>query len=315
MEYLPALLLFAVGVLFIVKGGDYFVDAASWIAEVSGIPKFVVGATIVSLATTLPELLVSSIAAYEGKVDMAIGNAVGSVAANTGLILGISLLFMPVAIRRKQLAPKGLLLMATIGALWLVAGNGSLSVGKSVVLFVIFGVFLLENVLAAKAAPDALSEERPARDRKTVCVNLAKFVFGTAGIVIGSQLLVDKGSLLARVIGIPESIIGLTAIAIGTSLPELVTTITAIRKKESSLSVGNILGANIIDTALILPVCAVISGGSIPVSAQNLAADIPVTLLLAGLAIIPALMTKKFHRWQGALCIAVYLGYLGVVCL
>ncbi|NCB04892.1 MAG: sodium:calcium antiporter [Clostridia bacterium] len=199
--------------------------------------------------------------------------------------------------------------------MWLVAGNGSLSVGKSVVLFVIFGVFLLENVLAAKAAPDALSEARPARDRKTVCVNLAKFAIGTAGIVIGSQLLVDKGSLLARVIGIPESIIGLTAIAIGTSLPELVTTLTAVRKKESSLSVGNILGANIIDTALILPVCAVISGGSIPVSAQNLAADIPVTLVLAALAIVPALMTKKFHRWQGALCIAVYLGYLGLVCL
>ena len=210
MHTAVTLLWFCVGVIFIVKGGDFFVDAASWLAETFGIPKLIVGATVVSFATTLPELLVSSFAAAEGKVDMAIGNAVG--------------------------------------------------------------------------------------------------------IVVGAQLLVDHGSELARIIGVPERIIGVTVIAIGTSLPELVTTLTAIAKGQSSLSVGNIIGANIIDLTLILPVCALISGGALPVSRTVAMIDLPACLLVGFIALVPALVKKRFMRWQGFTLLGVYAVYLFITC-
>ncbi len=309
------LLLFALGVVLIVKGGDLFVDAASWMARASGIPPFVIGATIVSLATTLPEIIVSCIAAGQGKTEMAIGNAVGSVSANTGLILSVGILFLPAALPRRSLAPKGALFILALLALWSGARGGSLTLPESVPLLLVFALFILENVLAAKRSGEAPLDERPAAPKGAAGKKLLQFVLGTAGVVIGSQLLVSTGSELARIIGVPENIIGLTAIAIGTSLPELVTTITAVVKRESSLSVGNILGANIIDTALILPICALIGGGSLPVSSQTVLLDIPVCIILAGVILLPAVGVRRLARWQGVLALGIYLSYLAVACL
>ena len=127
MELVPVIVLFAIGIVFIVKGGDYFVDAASWIAEVSGIPKLIVGATIVSVATTLPEMLVSTMAAVQGKVDMSVGNAVGSVTANLGLILAIALICMPSAIRRRDYLVKSLLMLAAAGFVVAAGFTGNVS--------------------------------------------------------------------------------------------------------------------------------------------------------------------------------------------
>lgn len=300
---------FIIGVILIVKGGDFFLDAAVWMAEVSGIPKFVIGATVVSLATTLPEIFVSSIAAAQGKVDMAIGNAVGSVTVNTGLIMAIGILFMPMIVKRKDFMPKGVLLILAIASLLALSLPGKLTVVKSLVLLAIFACFIYENLRSSKRAELHVLEKKTLA-KKEVVTNVLKFIFGTAGIVIGSNLLVDNGSELAVYIGIPENVIGLTAIAIGTSLPELVTAITAIIKKESSISVGNIIGANIIDTSLILPICAIIAKGSIPVSEQALRVDLPICLLIACVAIIPAIIKEKFYKWQGILCICLYIGYL-----
>ena len=122
--------------------------------------------------------------------------------------------------------------------------------------------------------------------------------------------MVDNGSAIAASLGVPENIIALTAIAIGTSLPELVTTISAIVKKEPSLSIGNIIGANIIDMTMILPVCAFVSGGTLPVAAQTYQLDVPVCFAVCAVALIPALISKRFRRWQGAVLLAIYGGYL-----
>ena len=271
---ISVVLLFLLGIILIIKGGDYFVDAASWIAEVSGIPKFIVGATIVSLATTLPELLVSVFASIDGKVDLAIGNAVGSVTANTGLIMAISIIAMPVAIKRSSFAPKSIMLMAALAALLgFTFVSKELNLFASIVLFLIFALFMYDNIKYAKK--NITDEKTKIKNKKEVLINIAKFISGTVGIVIGADLLVDNGSALATIMHVPESIIGVTIIAIGTSLPELVTTITAISKKQSSLSIGNILGANIINTTLILPICSFITGGSLPVSQQSIRLDIP----------------------------------------
>lgn len=313
-EILIAIVLFIIGVVLIVKGGDFFVDAATWIAEVSGIPKFVVGATVVSLATTLPELIVSSMAAVQGKVDMAIGNAIGSVTANTGMIMAIGVFFMVPVMKRKKLAPKAVLLMITVAVLWALSTGGSLTTIESIILLCIFAVFIMINIKEAKEGLAENTDEKPARTKQIVIINICKFVFGAAGIVIGSQLLVDNGSFLAGAIGVPEKVIALTAVAIGTSLPELVTTITAIVKKESSISVGNILGANIIDAALILPICALISKGAIAVEQTVITQDMPACLLVIIIMLVPALLKQKFMKWQAVLAFAVYIGYLGIVC-
>ena len=315
MSAITIILMFLLGLALIIKGGDFFVDAASWIAEVSGIPKFLIGATIVSLATTLPELLVSLMAAASGSIGIAVGNAVGSVTANLGLIMGICLVFAASGVNRREQAPKFLMMLAAIVLLFAFSLGGSLSIAGSVVILLLFAANMAESVLTArKAMKSGGEDEKPAKDRRTVIVNLAKFVLGVAGIVVGARLLVDYGTALARLLGVPESIIGVTLVAIGTSLPELVTTITALAKKQASLSIGNIVGANIIDLTLILPLCSIISGKALPILRQNFALDMPVCLGLVVLGILPPLVTGRFHKWQGFAMLGVYAVYVAVLC-
>ncbi|WP_343208862.1 calcium/sodium antiporter [Anaerolentibacter hominis] len=306
--------IFIIGIILIIKGGDMFVDGAVWIADAFHIPKVIIGATIVSLATTLPELFVSAIAAGQGKVEMAIGNAVGSVIANTGLIMAIGIFFLPSVFPTRKMWPKCVLLFAAIAGLLAGSMGGALTLGSSLAILLVFILFLYENVRSAKRENKNAAQEPEAVNKRDKAKNILALIIGAIFIVVGSQILVDKGSEIARNLNVPENIIGLTAIAIGTSLPELVTTITAIIKKQPSLSVGNIIGANIIDTTMILPICALISGGSLPVASQTVTLDLPVALLITAIILIPAMIRQKFSRWQGVLALAVYIGYLGIVC-
>ena len=340
-EIALAAVLLAVGIALIVKGGDSFVDAASWIAEVLGISPLIVGATVVSVATTLPELIVSIIATARGTVEIAVGNAVGSVVANLGLIMAISLLFMPGKVDRKQYLFKSIVLLVASLNLLLVGwfggmldGKHIMSVGLGVVILELFVVFFAENVIEAvkmmknpvagglsadstganvtlpEGAPEEAAEEPVKKDKKTIIINILKFIGGAGGIIGGAELLVSNGQKLALAAGIPEGVIAVTLVAIGTSLPELVTTITAIVKKQSSISVGNIIGANIIDMTLILPVCAMVSGGTLVFPRQAILFDLPFCLGLSAIAVLPMLFTKKFQRWQGVALFAVYVAYL-----
>ena len=309
-------LLFAAGLVCIIKGGDLFVDAAGWIAEASGIPKFIIGATIVSFATTLPEMLVSVFAALEGNADIAVGNAVGSVTANTGLIMCLSLVCMTCLMERRQFGVKACLLLAAILSLFGFTRDGQLSVAEGLLVLVIFAGFLAESLISARREQGTElkeDEERPAVSGKTVAGNIVKFVLGAAGIVLGAQLLIDNGSAIASLLGVPDAIIAATMIAIGTSLPELVTTLTAIRKKESSLSVGNIIGANIMDLTLIMPLCSLIQGRAMLVERQGMLLDIPACLIITAAALVPALISGRFKRWTGFLIGGLYIAYLAVM--
>ena len=317
MGLIVTLVLFAVGILFVVKGGDYFVDAASWIAEVSGIPKLIVGATIVSVATTLPEMLVSVMAAVQGQVDMSIGNAVGSVTANIGLILAIALICMPGAVRRGDILFKSILMLAAAGIIVACGFSGQVSTAFSLVLLVLFVVFVWDNVSGARKmmrSGQEAARERAVLTRKTVILNVVKFAVGAAGIILGADLLVDNGGALARLVGISERVIGVTLVAVGTSLPELITTITAIVKKQSALSVGNILGANIMDLTLIMPLSSLVSGRALPVSRSSAMFDLPACLLVGLIALIPALIRSRFSRRQGVVLLAVYGLYVVITC-
>ena len=299
---------FIVGLVLVIKGGDWFVDSASWFAEATGIPKFVVGATVVSFATTLPELLVSVRAAMSGSAQLAIGNAIGSVTANTTLIMGVSLVAMAGVISRKSFAFKGGLLLAAIVGLTVLSLSGALPVWSAFVLWAIFLVFMVSNLLEGKKG--AANEPTVAYEKKDIPAKILFFVLGTASIVFGAEFLVSSAQTIARGFNISETIIGFTVIALGTSLPELVTTLTAIRKKENSLSVGNIIGANIIDTTLILPLCAVINGKPLPVDRINLVFDFPVCIAACAVAVVPTVIQGKFKKWQGYALLTIYALYM-----
>ena len=328
MELFLTILLFAIGIFLVVKGGDYFVDASSWIAEVSGIPKLIIGATVVSIATTLPEMLVSIMAARDslfepnqkiaqGYVDISIGNAIGSVTANIGLIMAISLICMPGIIKRKDYMLKSIIMLLASFIIVVSGFVGKVTLPLSVLLLCLFVFFFTENTISAKKAVSlSKSEETDGSmtEKKTVIINIVKFVCGAAGIVVGARLLVNNGSDLARLIGIKERIIGVTLIAVGTSLPELITTVTAISKKQSELSVGNIIGANIMDLTLIMPLSSVISGRSLNITKTSAMIDLPACLLVGIISVVPALILKKFTRLQGIILLLIYVAYIGVTC-
>ena len=304
-----AAVIFIVGLMLTIKGGDWFVDSASWFAEATGIPKFVVGATVVSFATTLPELLVSVRAAMNGSAQLAIGNAIGSVTANTTLIMGVSLVFMAGVISRKSFSLKGGLLLAAIVGLTLLSLGNSLPTWSAFVLWAIFLVFMTSNVIEGKKNA-GLEKGEDVYEKKDIPGKVIFFLIGTAAIVFGAEFLVSSGKTIASGIGISETIIGFTVIALGTSLPELVTTLTAIKKKQNSLSVGNIIGANIIDTTLILPLCAVINGTALPVEKINLVFDFPICIAACAVAIVPTIFQGKFKKWQGYALLCIYAVYM-----
>jgi cation:H+ antiporter len=316
--------LLIVGLILIIKGGDYFVDGASWLAEVSGIPKVIVGATIVSVATTLPEIVVSLIT-VKSSPDAAIGNAVGSVVFNTGIIMAIALIAQPFIIKRKVYAFKSLLLNAVMATFVVVSfisisgekialsTNGVFGYVGAVLLFIMFIIFIIENVISAKREANNDDEQavvKPLATKKSVSINLLKLILGAAAIGGGAILLKDNAVALARIMGVSDALIGVTILAIGTSLPELVTMIIAVKKGEASLSIGNIIGANTIDLALIMPLSTVIVGGAgLLVSGIHLFVTLPVTLLIIMIGTIPTLISKKFARWQGVLMALIYLAY------
>ncbi len=338
-------ILFIVGLILIIKGGDMFVDSASSIAKALGVPKFLIGATVVSIATTLPEMIVSIQATARGNADMAAGNAIGSVTANTAMIAGLFILCMPYAVKRKEFAPKALLMFASCAVLILgciftekqtLSFEGeakeyyTLSVLGSVILIGIFILFFTENLLAVKrehnltengerksvSFENEIADNDKSGKKKSTFKNVFIFILGAVGIVFGARLLVDYGTQIALDLGIPQRTVSVGAIAIGTSLPELVTAVSALKRKSGALSIGNILGANIIDLTLILPICSFVSyasSGSLAVSVSSVNTDAVICLAAIAIVVFPTLICKKFCRWQGAVLLAGYAVYIAML--
>ena len=227
----------------------------------------------------------------------------------------ISVLCMPAVIKRSSVALKGSLMILAVAALFAFSYDLDLNLWQSIIMIAIFAVFMIENIISGKKSlsADSGEVEKTEHTGKQMALNIVKFLIGAAAVVVGADLLVDDGTVIARHLGVSEAIIGVTIIAIGTSLPELVTTLTAVAKKQSELSIGNIIGANIIDLTLILPICAFLSGGTLTVGKQSAFLDMPVCLLVIAIAIIPTLIFKKLSRWQGALMVCIYIGYVAVL--
>lgn len=305
-----SIIIFIIGLVLVIKGGDIFVDSATWIAKVLNIPSFVIGATIVSIATTLPEMIISLISASNGITDMAIGNAVGSVTMNTAIIMALAFVFMNVYTYRRNIGFQSVLLMLAVAITFLGSRNGTLEIIPSIALLVIFTLFIIINVRIGKKQKAIYPTQKVKVKAKEKLVQAVKFIVSFGMIYGGSQLLINSSTEIAKIIGVSDRVIAVTLMAIGTSLPELITAITSIKKKNADLSIGNIVGANIIDIALVLPLCSIVSGNPIAVSGEVIAVDLPICLIVTLIAMLPCLLREKASKLQGVSLIGIYVLYL-----
>ena len=303
-------LLFAVGLVLIIRGTDWFVDSSVWIARVLDVPELIIGATLVSLCTTLPEATVSASSAILGHAQMAVGNALGSIVCNTAFILGITIVFArPPLNESKRLFKNGAFLLFLILLLFFI-GTQFYQVGRTAgfVLLLLLLLYLAGNIRDAKRYADAHPDPPVDKRRKTVVRNIGLFAVGVLFTIGGSSLLVQNGVKIARLMGVPDIVIGVSMTAFGTSLPELVTAITAIRKKAYNISVGNIIGADILNIVLVIGTSATIL--PIPVDRMLLSFHIPAVFLVVSMVLLFVLQKGNFRRWNGFLLLLLYTAYI-----
>lgn len=314
---LLSILLFAVGLVLLIKGGDWFVDGATGIARRFHLPDIVVGATVVSIGTTLPEVMVSATGAMLGQGAMAYGNAIGSIICNTALIAAISVAVNPGPVNTKSMKMPVLFFFFS-AAIYCVAAYimGEFTRPLGLIMLTIFVVYLIFTVRQGMKNPEEVEEEEEGGAKpKTLLQDLFWLVVGAALIAVGADLLVEHGTIIAVGLGVPETVIALTFVALGTSLPELVTTITSLRKGHASLGIGNVIGANVFNLVLVSGVAVTLAPFEVPVGNlifghnASLVMDIPIMLTVMLLLTMPALATKKLHRWQGVVLLCIYAAF------
>ena len=316
---IQAVLLFCIGLVMLIKGGDWFVDGAVGVAHRYKLPEILIGATIVSIGTTIPEVMVSSIAAAAGQSQTAYGNAIGSCICNTALIAAVTIAAKSVQdIDAKAFrTPIIFFFLAAVFYSAVAYTSGVFSRLIGILLLAFFVVYMgitVRQAINNRVVTD--SEEAEEEEEKPLWKNLVLLIGGAAIIAVGANLLVDNGQIIAMGLGVPESVIALTFIALGTSLPELVTAITSLLKGHSSLSLGNIIGANLFNLVFVSGMAITINPFSIPseklIAGQNasLVVDIPVMFATMILMTLPALLTKKLRRWQGIILLLIYFSYV-----
>ncbi len=371
---LVSVLLFAVGLVLLIKGGDWFVDGATGIAKRFHLPDIVVGATVVSIGTTLPEVMVSTTGALAGSGAMAYGNAIGSIICNTALIAAISITCNPGPVNVKSMKTPAIFFFASAGLYCLAAYLlGEFPRWMGFVMMGIFVCYMLLTVRNGLKNPDAAAEEEeeesagipwlcliligivallvalggtffevtpvwfavilavvaltvmlfgsklsPSKEEtRQLWMELFLLVVGAAIIAVGADLLVEHGQVIALGLGVPETVVALLFVALGTSLPELVTTITSLKKGRASLGVGNVIGANVFNLVLVSGVAVSLAPFAVPAENEllntglnlSLVLDIPVMLGVMLLMIVPAMLRKKLGRWQGLALLGIYVAF------
>ena len=317
-------LMFILGFLFLIKGGDWFVDGATGIAHRFMLPELLIGATVVSIGTTLPEVMVSSQAALLHNSGISYRNAIGSVICNTSLIAALTIALKPAPVERDTLRfPTMMFFIAAafyaINAYLL----GTFSRITGLILLAMFLVYMVMTVRQMKAESDAEAEEAQeqaipveAGGRETPLRRYVMLlIVGAVLIAVGANLLVENGTKIAAALGVPDSVIGLTMVALGTSLPELVTAITSLAKGHGALSLGNVIGANIFNLVLVSGLAITISPFAVPAEKMlmgmnaSLLVDIPVMFAVMAILTLPTLAKGELKRWQGILLLCIYAAF------
>ena len=314
MSIIIPVLLFIVGLVLLIFGGDAFVDGAVAIAKKLHIPDLLIGATVVSIGTTLPEVMVSAGAAVAGHSEIAYGNALGSIICNTALISAITITFAPGVTDKKSLrvpAAFFFIALAFYAGVSYFTGFFSRPVGIALLaIFVVYMGFQIKSALGGSSSLDSSESSEMPLWRAVVSL-----IVGAAAIAVGADLLVDNGTIIATALGVPESVIALTFVALGTSLPELITAITSLKKGHGALSLGNVIGANLFNLVLVSGLSITLRPFAIPASKlvagmnASLVVDIPVVLGVMLLMTVPALVKGKLYRWQGILLLLIYASY------
>ena len=364
---------FAVGLVLLIKGGDWFVDGATGIAKRFNLPDIVVGATVVSIGTTLPEVMVSTTGALQGSGAMAYGNAIGSIICNTALIAAISITCNPGPVNVKSMKTPAVFFFMSAALYCLAAyALGTFPRWLGFVMLTVFVVYMVMTVRNGLKNPEAAAEEEedgsegtpwialgiigavallvalsgmffeempiwfPAvmaviavgvlllgskipnvAGERNLILEILLLAAGAGIIAVGADLLVEHGQVIALGLGVPETVVALLFVALGTSLPELVTTITSLRKGRASLGVGNVIGANVFNLVLVSGVAVSLAPFDVPVETTllntglnlSLVFDIPVMLGVMSLMIFPALLRKKLGRWQGIVLLCIYAAF------
>ena len=316
-------LLLIVGMVLLIKGADFFVDGSSRIAKALKIPSLIIGLTLVSMGTSAPEASVSINSAVNGLNDLSIGNVVGSNIFNTFLILGLSSLFAPLVISKEMRIydiPIMVGLYVVLILFSFVTSPLVLDIFESIGLLVLFVGYMVFLVLRAKKNPPSeevlevsneatedVENKKKEEKKKPIWLSIIFVIGGLAAIIFGGDLVVDSASNIAIKLGMSEALVGLTIVAVGTSLPELVTSVVATAKKELDIAIGNVIGSNIFNVVFILGLSSTIS--NLSVNSEQLF-DMLV-MLGSGLAVLLiGFASKKLRKWQGALLFLAYVAYL-----
>ena len=316
--------LLAFGFILLIKGGDWFVDAATGIAKRFHLPELLIGATVVSIGTTLPEVMTSAMGAASGSGAVAYGNAIGSIICNTSLIAALTIAIKPGKADKKSLVfPVCFFFGAALFYSICAYVFGKFEMWMGIVLLLGFVFYMIINVINMKKNPVSDIEEI-AEEKEEGAVSDSKFglikdigvlIVAALIIAVGAYLLVESATKIAHDLKIPETIISLTIVALGTSLPELVTAITALMKGHGALSLGNIIGANIFNLVLVSGTAITINPFDVPAEATflgknaSLVFDLPLVFLVMGIMTIPTIFAGKLRRWQGISLLTLYAAY------
>ena len=319
-DMLVPILLFVLGLLCLIKGGDWFVDGAVALAYRLNLPEILIGATVVAIGTTLPEVMVSATSAATGHGELAYGNAIGSIICNTALIAALTMAIRPAKIERKNMIVPSVAFFLS-AAIYCVISYTTKTFTRLTGIFLL-AIFVVYMVISVRSSLTARKKEQVPADRTEekkkelpTWKMILFLVLGAALIAVGARLLVDNGTKIAEGFGVPESVIALTFVALGTSLPELVTAITSLAKGHGALSVGNIIGANLFNLVLVSGISITIQPFDLPASKilfghnAALIIDLPLMVLVMLIMVVPALWKGKLYRWQGMVLLLLYAGF------
>ena len=314
------ILMFAAGIWLLTKGGDWFVDSSVGIAKRFHVPEIIIGATVVSIGTTLPEVMVSATAAASGNGAIAYGNAIGSIICNTALIAAITVAIRPAPVDRKALVMPVLFYFIS-AAIYIVAAYlfGRFDRWLGIVMLLVFGIYMVLTVRTGLKNPAQVMKSIDDTDdqQKPLLTDLIVLIISALLIAVGAELLEGSAVTLAEdYLHIPTEVVGVTVVALCTSLPELVTALTALAKGHGALSLGNIIGANIFNLVLVSGVSVTLSPFQVPAGSvlfgmnASLLLEIPLMVAVMAILTLPALAKNKLYRWQGISLLGIYVAFV-----
>ena len=313
-ESILSVLLLVVGMVLLIKGADWFVEGAASLAKALGIPSLVIGLTLVSVGTSMPEFSVSLQSSIAGLNDMSFGNVIGSNIFNTFVVIGVSAIMTPLVVSKEMKIYDLPILMGIYLILILfsfVISSGTIVLWESIIIFSLTIIYTGFLIYRSRQEIKANKDQEEAPKRKW-WLNVILVAVGLAGIILGGDLVVDNAALLAKKIGMSELLVGLTIVAVGTSLPELVTSIVAAKKGENDIAIGNAIGSCIFNVILILGFCSILE----PVKVDLLSlVDCLVMLSSAIVVFLFSFKSMKVNKWQGITMISIYVVYLVYIVL